>query len=248
MMSSCRRNDDQRDTKRDFPGPRCDRAWACGRRTSLTNENASEAAELAEINATELDCETIESAVRSLSSMTHTSVDDIRARMSAWTWRAFDRFAQRRGIGGLDVGRAELWARVFGDASRPIPDVVYWFHATRVLPKTDFAEGLLPLPAAVRRLIESLEKIGLRPASATTKCFHRDAHVRKMKDRGSWGPFGQLVKDAAFSSLQNHFFRAPEAVVDLGFDLDAFRAATVPCIVKFRATEPREDVAELALY
>src|SRR5689334_14823082 len=113
--------------------------------------------DLAGIDVTTLDCETLESAVRSLSSMTGTSDDDIRARMSAWTWRAFDRFAQRRGIGGFDVARAELWSRVFGDASRPIPDIVYWFHATRVLPNTDFAEGLLPLPSAVPRLIESLE-------------------------------------------------------------------------------------------
>lgn len=97
-----------------------------------------------EIDVTELDCETLESAIRSLSSMTGTSVADIRARMSAWTRRAFDRFAQRRGIGGFDVARAELWVRVFGHTSRPIPDIVYWFHATRVLPNTDFAEGLLP--------------------------------------------------------------------------------------------------------
>lgn len=69
-----------------------------------------------------------------------------------------------------------------------------------------------------------------------------------MQHRGSWGPFGHLVKDAAFSPVQNHFFQAPEAVVDLGFDLDAFRTATVPCVVKFRATEPRDDVAELALF
>jgi hypothetical protein len=125
---------------------------------------------------------------------------------------------------------------------------VYWFHATRVLPDSDFAEGLLPLPSAVPRLIESLAKIGLRPASARGRSFHRDAHAEKLKHRGSWGPFGHLVKDAALSPVQNHFFQAPEVVVDLGFDLDAFRAVTVPCIVKFRATEPREDVADLALY
>lgn len=176
---------------------------------------------------TELDCETFESTVHSLSSMTGTSGDDIRTRMSAWTWRAFNRFAQRRGIGGFDVARAELWARVFGDAPRPIPDIVYWFHATRVLPNTDFGEGLLPLPSAVPRLIESLEKIGLRPASRTEGSLHSDAHVRKMNHRGSWGPFGHLVKDAAFSPIQNHFFQAPEAIVDLGFEVDALPR---PCL------------------
>lgn len=56
------------------------------------------------------------------------------------------------------------------------------------------------------------------------------------------------MKEAAFSPIQNHFFRAPEAIVDLGFDLETFGAATVPCIVKFRATDSRDDVAELALY
>jgi hypothetical protein len=129
-----------------------------------------------------------------------------------------------------------------------VPGAVYWFHATRVLPNTDFAEGLLPLPSAVPRLIESFARIGLRPAAARAKSFQRDAHKEKMQHRTSWGPFGHLVRDAAFSPVQNHFLRAPEAVVDLGFDLDAFRVATVPCLVKFRATDPRDDVADLALY
>jgi hypothetical protein len=196
----------------------------------------------------ELDCETSDTTVRSLSSLTGVSDDDIFTRLSAWTWSAFERFARRRGIGGYDIACAELWRRVFRDLPHPVPATVYWFHATRVLPDADFAEGLLPLPLAVPRLLESLGRIGLRPASVRAKSFHRDAHKEKMKHRGSWGPFGHLVRNAAFSPVQNHFFRAPEAVVDLGFDLDAFRAATVPCIVKFRATDPRDDVAELALF
>lgn len=196
----------------------------------------------------ELDCETADSAVRSLCSITGVSAGDIRARMLKWNHRAFERFAQRRGIGGFEVARSELWRRVFGDLPRPIPGAVYWFHATRVLPNTDFAEGLLPLPAAVPRLIESLQKIGLQPAAPSERSFHRQAHEEKMQHETSWGPFGHLVKEAAFSPIQNHFFSAPEAVVDLGFDLDAFRAVTMPCIVKFRATEPRDDVAEPALY
>jgi len=96
-------------------------------------------------------------------------------------------------------------------------------------------------------LIEALRKYGIRRRS-NAGSFARGAHQRKMEFRGSWGPFGHLVKEASFSSAQDHFFRAPEAVVDLGFDLRAFRAATVPCIVKFRASEPREDVPALALF
>jgi hypothetical protein len=66
---------------------------------------------------------------------------------------------------------------------------------------------------------------------------------------GSWGPFGSLVRDATFDGAQNHFFRAPEVVVDLGFDLDAYRAATVPCIVKFRVRDAFEaNLFEQALY
>jgi hypothetical protein len=155
---------------------------------------------------TELDCETFDSTVRSLASLTGISVDDIHTRLSVWSWPAFERAAQRQEIGGFAVARAELWRRVFGDIPIPVPDAVYWFHATRVLPNTDFAEGLLPLPSAVQRLIESLEKVGLRNASAAVRSFHRKNHEKKMGRPGSWGPFGHLVKDAAFSPVQNHFF------------------------------------------
>jgi hypothetical protein len=203
---------------------------------------------LKSVDALQLDCETPDSTIRSLSSLTGVSAEEIRRRLSTWSWRAFERFAQRRGIGGHEVARAELWRQVFDPILPPVPRVVCWFHATRVLPSTDFAEGLLPLPAAVPRLIGSLERIGLRRAPNIGSSFHAHAHDEKMSHRSSWGSFGHLVRDAAFSPMQNHFFRAPEAVVDLGFDVERFRLATVPCIVKFQATEAREDVAELALY
>jgi hypothetical protein len=197
----------------------------------------------------ELDCETPESATRSLASLLGIKVDDLCGRLAtAQSFRAFEQMARRRGIGGYDVARAALWHKVFGDLDPPVPSVVNWFHATRVLPGTEFSEGLLPLPDAVPRLVESLRKIGLQPAPANKSSYQWDIHEQKLQWRGSWGPFGHLVRDAALSPTQNHFFRAPEAVVDLGFDLRAFRAATVPCIVKFRARDPRDDVLTLAFY
>jgi hypothetical protein len=166
---------------------------------------------------------------------------------TAQSFRAFEQMARRRGIGGYDVARAALWRKVFGDLDPPVPSVVNWFHATRVLPCTDFSEGLLPLPDAVPRLVESLREIGLQPSPANKSSYQRDIHEEKLQWRGSWGPFGHLVRDAALSPTQNHFFRAPEAVVDLGFDRRAFRAATVPCIVKSERVI-HDDVFTLAFY
>jgi hypothetical protein len=91
-----------------------------------------------------------------------------------------------------------------------VPSVVYWFHATRVLPGARFSEGLLPLPEAVPRLVASLREIELQPAPASERSYQRDAHEEKLEWRGSWGPFGHLVRDAALSGAQNHFFRAPK--------------------------------------
>jgi hypothetical protein len=198
----------------------------------------------------ELDCETFESATRSLASLVGINIDDLRSRLvNAQSFRAFEQKARRHGIaGGYDYARDALWRKIFGDLEPPAPSVVYWFHATRVLPGASFSEGLLPLPEAVPRLLASLKEIGLQPAPASERSYQRECHEEKLAWRGSWGPFGHLVREAALSNTQNHFFHAPEVVVDLGFDLPAFRAATVPCIVKFRARDSWPDVVMQAFY
>jgi len=86
------------------------------------------------------------------------------------------------------------------------------------------ATGCFPFRAAATRLEELL-----RPSRQSR------AFKEKMEHQSSWGPFGHLVRQAASVRMQNHFFNVPEAVVGLGYDLDAYRTATAPCIVKFRA-------------
>jgi hypothetical protein len=186
------------------------------------------------VTLTELDCDSFDTALGSLSALTKIEAPELSRRLLTVP---LDAFETRSADMGVHDATAWLWRRVVGsDEARPIPDVVYWFHATRVSRDTDFRDGLLPLPAAAARLEQ------LFGPSRRSRAFKE-----KMEHRASWGPFGHLVREAAFSPMQNHFFDAPEAVVDLGYDLDAYRRATVPCLVKFRARDGREDVAELAL-
>jgi hypothetical protein len=199
----------------------------------------------------ELDCESPESAISSLAALTGVSSESILERCRKWRFHNFKRFGLRRGINGFDVAREELWRRVIQSETRPLPTSVCWFHASRVLPSTDFSEGLLPLNRMVDRLTESIEKAGIR-RSRDHEGRYVSSHEHEQKiEHGSqsWGPDASLVKDATFDPAQNHFFRAPEAVVDLGFDLDAFIAVTVPCIVKFRSSaDISEHLVDHALY
>jgi len=118
----------------------------------------------------ELDCETSESTIRSLASLAGISIDDLRSRLaSTLSYRSFERKARRQEFGGHDLARAALWRKVFGDLEPPVPSVVYWFHATRVLPGTTFSEGLLPLPDAVPRLVASLREVGVPRSRPITR-------------------------------------------------------------------------------
>lgn len=186
------------------------------------------------VTLTELDCDSFDTALGSLAALTKIEAPELSRRLLTVP---LDAFETRSADLGMHDATAWLWRRlVESDDAPPVPDVVYWFHATRVLRDTDFRDGLLPLPAAAVRLEQ------LFGPSRRSRAF-----AEKVGHRASWGPFGHLVREAAFSPMQNHFFSAPEAVVDLGYDLDTYRGATVPCIVKFRARDSREDVAELAL-
>lgn len=186
------------------------------------------------VRLTELDCDSADTTRDSLSVLTKIEASELTRRLRTVP---LDEFETRSADIGVHDATAWLWRQVVdSDDIRPVPDVVYWFHATRVSRDTDFRDGLLPLPAAAARIEQ------LFGPSRRSRAFRE-----KMEHRASWGPFGHLVREAAFSPMQNHFFKAPEAVVDLGYDLDAYRGATVPCLVKFRARDSREDVAELAL-
>jgi len=199
----------------------------------------------------ELDCESPETAINSLAEITGVSPESILERCRQWPFANFERFGLRQGIGGFDVARDELWRRVIQAETRPLPATICWFHATRVLPCTNFAEGLLPLNMMVDRLTESLERVGvLRARDREGRYISSYDHAQKIEHGSqSWGPDASLVKDATFDPAQNHFFRAPEAVVDLGFDLATFMAVTVPCIVKFRSsTHISEHAVDHALY
>lgn len=143
--------------------------------------------------------------------------------------------------------KEELWRLVFGRRRRQTPSEICWFHATRVLRGTTYVEGLLPLHEAKSLLVERLSVIGLRPLGGAAG-FHDFAHEQKLAFTGSLGPHGHLVREASFAAEQNHFLNAPEMIVDLGYDLRAYRKATVPCIVKFRVAEPDEHIVEPALF
>ena len=90
----------------------------------------------------------------------------------------------------------------------PAPTAVRWFHATRALPGTTFADGLLPTGAALPKMWEALGTCARRWLSDAAwveyqQSFSRAnrrlaAQFRRKHMTPGWeGPFGFLVKDAA---------------------------------------------------
>ena len=59
--------------------------------------------------------------------------------------------------------REVLWNQIVGrETVPPIPKVVYWFHATRVRPETDFAEGIQPLGERLPAIKDFLTALAAR--------------------------------------------------------------------------------------
>ena len=144
----------------------------------------------------------------------------------------------------------------------PSPRLTHWFHATRVVPGTEFGEGILPLSAMLEQTWSFLgdlasdwstrgEWIGFR---GTMKGEGANQYHHRLTSADE-GPYAFLVRETIFLSdrLGNwDYLRTPETIHDICRsyrkmfpDRDLHRRfldATRPCIVKFRSTSEPDDL------
>jgi hypothetical protein len=214
-----------------------------------------------------LDCQTLDSTIASLAQLLSFDNGELELR-SALSNLSLPEFEASLRYAKHDPGRL-LWDRIVGPTTPPpIPATTYWFHATRVLPGTDFRDGIQPFGARIPVMKEFLEtlaaRIHLSPPREQDPMGPweeqgRSHHSWKFSNRSDSGPFGFLVRDAIVrrDRLTHDYLAAPELVEDLAGSLagdnaplliDEFRRNTKPCIVKFRSTMPRPDVVEAALF
>jgi hypothetical protein len=146
-----------------------------------------------------------------------------------------------------------------GPPSNP-PSRAYWFHLTRVLPGTSFADGILPLDQALPRVWSLLEHLFAgTPQEVRIKTLRQSGvpdrqYNLKTTDSLHWGPYAMLVKEIAFcaDTASNHdYLKTPEIIEDIcsgyakrfGEEIQSeVENKLVPTIVKFWS----EDVYGLA--
>jgi hypothetical protein len=211
-----------------------------------------------------LDCHNVDSALTSLAGLLSVDERGLKAALMDLSPTAFEASLRHAGQRSSTV----LWDRIVGKGTPPpLPAIIHWFHATRVLPGTDFCEGIQPLVARlpiIESFLATLEtQISCEPLPQdSSPRFWREQggfqYSLKTESSAHWGPFAFLVRDAIVQrcSLTHDYLGCPEIVEDLAGIMvgenaprliDQFRRMTRPCIVKFRSSEPRDDVAEVAL-
>lgn len=86
-----------------------------------------------------LDCHNTDSALTSLGTLLSIDRRRLRAALKSFSFSEFEASL----IGSCYPPLQVLWNQIVGPGTAPpIPDLVCWFHATRVPPGTDFAEGI----------------------------------------------------------------------------------------------------------
>ena len=144
----------------------------------------------------------------------------------------------------------DLFESEFGQPKLELEEVV-WFHLTRTARSSNFSEGILPLGRVLGRVWKMLDSLLEDP--------EQKANLAKMKTNGvgdfqfelktenniHHGPYGMLVREAAFHSdkICNHdYLEIPEIIEDIcngyrkQFDhciYDTVTSKLEKCIVKF---------------
>ncbi|HUY13914.1 MAG TPA: hypothetical protein VMX16_09845 [Terriglobia bacterium] len=150
----------------------------------------------------------------------------------------------------------------------PAPPVIYWFHATRVPPDTRFQDGIQPLSQILGRVWAFLGSLASGWSTPTEWLAFKngmrgqfaDQYARKVTSGFNEGPFAFLVREVVLLRDRvgaNHdFLGIPELVEDICLSYEGmfghclrarFSAATRPCIVKFRSTDPGRNALAAAL-
>jgi hypothetical protein len=208
-----------------------------------------------------LDCHDLDTALASLGGLLSTDPHQLEAALRGFAFCEFEAAMWRSPYPAREV----VWDRIVGqEIAPPTPPLVYWFHATRVPPGTDFREGLQPLPERLPRIKQLLSTLAdqLDPAKTPLGPWKHPGwhYTLKISSPSEWGPDASLVRDAIIhctSPTRDYLAAGPEIVEDIAamvagdralLLVEAFRNATRPCIVKFRSTKPREDVVQVALF
>jgi hypothetical protein len=212
-----------------------------------------------------LDCSSLSTTYASLEPLLEMNQSQIRAKLKEYS---IDDFLGRYAGRTPSSFRELVLQHVTGGAPIRFPDLVIWFHATRVPPGTSFSEGLHTLPqraeiikAFLKSLIPSCLGSGFMPPSETSSWVQQGwrQHGWKLSQHIDWGPDAFLVRDAIFERDDSFhdYLATPEVIEDLALILagdrwselvGCFRDVTQPCIVKFRSARPRSDTVAVALY
>lgn len=199
-----------------------------------------------------LDCESFESALQSLSLIFQTSSTTLIEHLSN---HVIDSYFEENPHFPYDFSDY-LYERVAGQFGTPkLLDAVCWFHLTRVVENTSFAEGIQPLGAILPRLQTILVDLVDDDLVKTALCTALDQgrideflYHFKTDDPLHWGPFAILVRDVAFHAKeqsQHDYLAMPEIIEDIcsgfhkseGVDLlPLFTAKLKPTIVKFSSS------------
>jgi hypothetical protein len=199
-----------------------------------------------------LDCESFESALRSISELYGASPQEVQKFLS-----------------NLDLTDYSQLRPMFEAHFGPHKslDAVCWFHLTRVPANTKFSEGILPLHEALAKIWNTLISIptdkGKRANLEQLKMVGvpNDLYLMKTQNRIHSGPYAMLVREVAFhaNAVGNHdYLEFPEIVEDIcegykekfGDNIHEEIANTLRrCIVKVElpADDDVDDIIESAL-
>ena len=207
-----------------------------------------------------LDCESAATTLTSLATLLDLSVSVLQKRVSGLSPDSLQELSR---VQDKDLPEV-LWCHI-ALVANPLPRATCWFHATRVLPQTTFAEGILPLGDMLPRIRTELDELmhdcpeASQPDPiATSSVGNPLALASRMQLAQGQGPDAFLVRQAILEpdDSQHRFLEAPEAVEDVAVMLagdraaalmDCFRRATRPCIVKFQTTDPDPEALRAAL-
>ncbi len=153
-----------------------------------------------------LDCESFESALKSVAKIYRTTTSDILTFLSSLNLAHYPELQP-------------IFESRFGPAAQPL-DSVCWFHLTRVPPGTKFSEGILPLDRALDRIWTALTSIldvekKLRLEQLRKEGVPNEMYAMKTAGRDHLGPHAMLVREIAFHAdrIGNHdYLELPEIV------------------------------------
>ncbi len=199
-----------------------------------------------------LDCENLHTTLNSISNIYGASRNDISSYLKGFN---LEQYYLEKELDKKEEIKNTL-IRLFSNEFRELettPDLIYWFHGTRVLKEEKFKEGILPLGLAIGKIWKTLFKIFSdsphkeKLSDLKTKGITDFHYQTRLPESSLWGPYARLVKEAAFQNeeLWSHdYLKIPEIIEDICKSysieygesiIEDVKNALVACIVKFRS-------------